>query len=106
MRQVILSPPTPITRLMKSLPLDGARPMTLPMSWTTRATGLLGVVNCDSSGQRGGPLKTTISPRRGEEKSYASLLTKTRSYGCPGLVPPAPLGLPPCSVFSIDADGM
>ena len=63
------SPATPMTRLMKSLPVDGAMPIALPMSWKNRSTGLLGAVNGDSFGQPGGRLNTTTSPRRGSRKS-------------------------------------
>lgn len=67
--QAIVSPPTPMTRLMKSLPPDGAIPIALPTLWKNFRTGLLGAVKSDSSGQPGGRLNTAISPRCGLRKS-------------------------------------
>ena len=69
LQQATWSPATPMTRLMKSLPPDGAMPIADAISWKNLAIGLLGVVMVDSLGHPGGFLNTMTSPRRGLRKS-------------------------------------
>src|SRR5579872_3000558 len=81
LRSVTVSPGRPISRLTKVVPPSPAS-------------------HFDADG---GVVKTTICPRFGLSKSYASRLTSTRSLDDPRHHSP---GLAQCSVGSIDDDGM
>ncbi len=91
--QLTVSPPTPMTRLIRSFSsAEGIRPMKLRDFWRPRTTGLL-LGGGFSGSQPPGSWKTTTSPRVGVDPNHGvSLSTSTRS---------------PCwRVFCIESDGM